>query len=169
MSAKEHLCDSKNGEQIYYDPMHSHAVTHFKNAPQLKALVIEVLENRELDDTKTEFDIDMGRIIGTTNVVEVDRADEIVYAIRKNRKDQGYVPFTKSREAQPSSFLSISLVAQQDGSYELSSAWVGSWDDPPFPQEPHATQKSKDYWNKHAFVWGSHEIEPGTERTARPW
>ncbi len=169
MSTKKFLCHSRNGKQIYYDSVHSHAATHFEDTPHLKELVIEALRNRELSDNNTKFDIDMGRTIGTTDVVEVDNTDEIVYVMRKNRTEQGYVPFTKSHEAQPSSYLSISLIAQQDGSYQLSSAWVGAWDDPPFPQEPHATPESKDYWNKHAFVWSSQEVEPGTERTARPW
>jgi hypothetical protein len=169
MSSKELLCRSRNGKHVYYNPINSHAATHFTDTPQLKELVIEVLKNRDLNDDNLEFDIDMGRVVGTTDVVEVDDADEIVYALRKNRAEQGYVPFTKSRKGQPDSFISIALVANQDGSCELSSAWIGVWDDPPFPQEPHAPPESKVYWSKHAFVWGSQEIEEGTETSDCPW
>jgi hypothetical protein len=169
MKNKELLCVSRNGKKVYWDSVNSHAVTHFADTPNLKKLVIEILENRDLDFTNLEFDLDVKRIIGTTDVTVVNDADEIIYAIRKNRKDQGYVPFTKSRKAQNSSYISIALVLNDDNSYNLSSAWIGKWDDPPFPQQTHATAESKDYWNTHAFVWGSQEIESGTETKVRPW
>ncbi|MEJ0072564.1 MAG: hypothetical protein WDN27_00485 [Candidatus Saccharibacteria bacterium] len=169
MPTREFLCNSHNGKQVYYDPVHSNAATHFSDTPQLKALVIEVLENRDITRDTLQFDLDMGRIIGTTDVVETDKTDDIVYVLRKNRKKQGYVPFTKSRGAEESSYISISLVDEYGGTYSLSSAWIGAWDDPPFPQEPHATSDSKTYWGKHAFVWGSQEIIAGTETTKQPW
>jgi len=165
----ELLCISRNGKKVYWDSVNSHAVTHFTDTPNLKELVIEVLENKDLENNNLEFDIDMKRVIGTTDVTEVDDTDEIIYAIRKNRRDQGYVPFTKSRKAQNSSYIFIALILNNDNSYSLSSAWIGRWDDPPFPQQAHATAVSKDYWNKHAFVWGSQEIEPGTETNVKPW
>jgi len=169
MTTRKFLCASKNGKQIYYDPVDSHAATHFGDTAGLKKLVVEVLKNRYLNNNNTKFDVDVGRVIGTTDVVEVDDTDDIIYAIRKNRREQGYVPFTRSRKAQDSSYISISLILEPDGSYTLSSAWVGKWDDPPFPQEPHAKPESKDYWHKHAFVWGSQEIETNTETLICPW
>ena len=163
------LCVSKNGKQVYFDSEHSHAATHFADTPQLKALVREVLQNTNIEDENLEFDLDMGREIGTCDVVETDTTDVIVYALRKNRTEQGYVPFTKSRPAQPDSNISISLVADTDGTYHLSSAWIGTWDDPPFPGQPHATPERRPYWSTHAFVWGSQEIEPGSELRNCPW
>lgn len=160
---------SKNKKQIFYDSVNSHASTHFADTPNLRELVVEVLENRDINKDELEFDIDMGRSVGTCDVVETDSSDEIVYAFRKNRREQGYVPFTKSRPAQPNSYVSIALLANPDGTYELSSAWIGTWDDPPFPQQPHATDESKPYWSTHAFVWGSQEIIPGTELDKCPW
>jgi len=60
-------------------------------------------------------------------------------------------------------------VANTDETYQLSSVWIGTWDDPPFPQQPHATLESKPYWSTHAFVWGSQEIEPNSELKSCPW
>ncbi|HUD03281.1 MAG TPA: hypothetical protein VMR51_00595 [Patescibacteria group bacterium] len=165
----ELLCLSKNKKRIYYDSVNSHASTHFADTLGLRELVIEVLENRDLDNDNLEFDVDMGRPIGTSDVLETNESDEIVYAIRKNRSEQGYVPFTKSRSAQPSTNLSVALVANTDETYQLSSVWIGTWDDPPFPQQPHATLESKPYWSTHAFVWGSQEIEPNSELKSCPW
>lgn len=65
------------------------------------------------------------------------------------------------------------LIPQADGTYVLSSAWIGIFggknEDEPFPQSPDATNRSIDFWNKRAFVYGSQEIVPGTVTTARPW
>lgn len=165
----EILCVSRNGKQVYYNSMDSHAATHFADTPKLKELVVEVLRGRDINNDNLEVDLDMGRTIGTCDVVETDDSDEIVYAMRKNRSEQGFVPFTKSRDTQPSSYISIALIANLDGTYQISSAWIGTWDDPPFPQQPHATQESKSYWSRHAFVWGSQEIEPNSAINSCPW
>lgn len=65
--------------------------------------------------------------------------------------------------------MAIRLAPRTDGDYELASAWIGRWDDMPFPQAPDATAESIAYWTRHAFVWGSQETIPGTETTVRPW
>ena len=104
-------------------------------------------------------------------MVEVDDSDEIVYGVRINREDDGLVPFTKSRPAKPCPFVTIQLHPQPDDTYILASAWIGPWDedDQPFPQSPHATAKSVEYWRRYAFVYGSQEIIPGTETPDAPW
>ncbi len=165
------LCTSKDDYVIYYDPDGSHASTHFADTPNLKELVIEVLESRDIASNELSFDLDMKRVIGTCDVVETDDSDEIIYAIRTKRFDQGLVPFVKTRKAQPSSYVSIALEATDDPAiYQLSSAWIGTFgDDPPFPGQPDAIPESVPYWSKRAFVWGGQPIEPGTEQTTRPW
>lgn len=164
------LCNSKNDKRVTYDPIHSHAATHLEDTPQLKALVIEAIEGMILEEDIMK-DINMGRVIGTTDVVEVNEMDEVVYGIRKNREDEGHVPFTKSRPGNPSSCVSLQLVKKTNGTYELTSAWIGTFedDDEPFPNSPLATSRSKDFWSKHAFVYGSQEIQTGTETAKCPW
>ncbi|MBP9826922.1 hypothetical protein KBC99_00405 [Candidatus Saccharibacteria bacterium] len=165
----EPLCKSANGKKVVYDPINSHTATHFHDAPKLRKLVIEILSKKNLEGELITGDIDMGKVVGDSDVVEVDESDEIVYAMRKNRADQGYVPFTKSRKTQPTSIVSIYLARKDDVTYELSSAWIGEYDSPMFPQMNNATDDSIPYWSKHAFVWGSQEIIPGTELTDCPW
>jgi hypothetical protein len=165
----EMLCISKDEKNIYYDTERSHAATHFADTPGLRDLVIEVLGKRIVAGNDLWFTTALDTVIGTSDVVDVDESDDIIYAIRKNRTEQGYVPFTKSRLAQESSYVSIALEDRGAETYSVSSAWIGTWDDPPFPQQPHATAESIPYWNTHAFVWGSQEIESGTEIPTRPW
>lgn len=165
----ELLCITKNKMKVFYDNINSHASTHFADTPNLRELVIEVLSSSNIHEDDLSLDVDMKRIIGTTDVVAIESTDKIVYAIRKNRPEQGYVPFVKFRLGQPDSHISIALMKGRNSSFDLSSAWIGTWDDPPFPQEPHATLESRKYWDTHAFIWGSQDIESGTEILKKPW
>jgi hypothetical protein len=174
---QELIGKSKNGVSVTYDPVNSHAATHLKDTPQLKALVIEALQDMTLEDDTIMTDVDMGRVVGTTDVVKTDSTDEIVYGMRKNRTDDGHVPFTKSRPGDPCSHITLQVVRQNDGTYILTSVWIGQLhinesgkeDDEPFPNSPNATSRSKELWSKRAFVYGSQEIIPGTETSACPW
>ncbi len=165
------LGSSKNGVKVTYDPVHSHAATHLQDTAQLKSLVVEVIGGMDLNGQVVARHVDMGRIVGTSDVVDVDETDKIIYAVRKNRQDDGLVPFTKTRKAQPCQYVTVQLVPQADGSYKLSSAWIGTFDedDEPFPQSSRATKRSVEYWQRFAFVWGSQEIVPGTETANHPW
>ncbi len=166
----ELLCSSANGKKVYYDPINSHAATRLKDTPQLRGLVIELVGKLDLHgDIGTH--VDMGRVVGTCDVVDVDDSDQIVYGLRKNRDEDGLVPFTKSRPGDPCRDIAVHLVKQPNDSYILSSTWIGTFDDDdePFPSSPNANERSVDFWNKHAFVYGSQEIQAGTETTKRPW
>lgn len=169
MQKLELLCMSKNAKRVIFDPLNSHTTTHFKDAPKLRVLTEELLSDMTLEGDLIAKDIGMGKIIGDSNVVRIDSSDEIVYAMRKSREDQGYVPFTKSQSSQPSTKISVYLVKKDNETYELSSVWIGEYESPMFPQMSNATADSVPYWSKHAFVWGSQEIIPGTEITKRPW
>jgi adenylate kinase family enzyme len=166
----EPIGKSKNNVSVVYDPVYSHAATHLDDTPRLKDLVAEIISKMDLQGQRVATDVDMGRVVGTCDVVVVDNTDEIVYAMRKNRETDGLVPFTKTREPEPCRHVAIQLTPKTDGSYELASAWIGTFgDDEPFPEAPDATDKSAEYWNHHAFVWESQEIIPGTETTVCPW
>lgn len=117
---KETLATSKNGKVVYYDTQNSHAATHFAEAEGLKTYVKEVLEETDITDDNLLFDVDMGHIIGETNLVENDPDDVIVYAKRKNRDI--YSSFNKTKLSQPSSLVSIILKKRQEGNYELITA-----------------------------------------------
>lgn len=166
---EEYLCKSANGKRIVFDPIYSHTASHLADAPQLRELLTDILCKEKLEGPIVAHDIDAGRIIGLTDVVEVRESDTIVYAMRKNHAEQGYVPFTKSQESQPSSLVSFYLVKRDEHTYELGSAWIGAYESPDFPQMEGATKDDISYWNKHAFAWGSQAIIPGTEISDCPW
>lgn len=162
---------SKNGVEVRYDPVNSHAATHFEDTEQLKDLVKELIGTLELHGQEVATYYDMGRTVGTCDVVRVSEEDEIVYGMRKNRAEDGLVPFVKNRQGDGCPFVAVYLAPQPNKSYVLMSAWIGVYneDDEPFPQSPRATARSVDLWSKRAFVYGSQEIVEGTETTQKPW
>ena len=164
------LCKTKNNIEVVYDPVTSHAATHFDDAKQLKELTIEAIGLLDAVGDVIEKSIDLGRVIGGSDVVEVSANDEIVYAMRRNRYDDGLVPFVKNRAPSPCSTVAVHL--RRDGErYILHSAWIGviGGDDEPFPQSPDATSRSLSFWRKRAFVWGSQQIIAGSLTTKYPW
>jgi hypothetical protein len=169
MIKHEFLCSSANGKTVVFDPVHSHAATHFHDNPKLRRLAAEHISTLLLEDELTAMDTDMGRIIGDSDVVDTDNTDNICFAMRKNRRDQGYVPFTRSRPVQPSTMLSVYITHKDNDTYELVSTWIGSYKTPMFPQMNNATSESVEYWSSHAFVWGSQEIIDGTVLGDCPW
>lgn len=169
MTDLQYLCASKNGKKIYYDSVNSHTATHFEDNPQLKHIVSDHLTGLDLEMDIIAQDIEMDKIIGNSSVVSIDRNDDVLYAVRKNREDQGLVPFVKNRASEPSSNLSLYLVRQPDATYELLSAWIGEFESPPFPDMDNATPESIPYWSSHAFVWGSQQIVEGTVTLTNNW
>ena len=170
MPIQKLIARSKNGVSVMYDPIGSHAATHLEDTPPLKALVAEIIEGLNLEGQEIARHFNMGRIVGTRDVVKVDKSDEIVYGQRKNRANDGLVPFTKSRPAEPSHNVAVHLLPQKDGTYMLASAWIGTFDnDELFPGSKHANERSIDYWSHRAFVYGSQEIVTGTETNICPW
>jgi hypothetical protein len=166
LGMQEHLCHSHNHVDITFDPDASHTATHFEDTPELKAAVTEVLSRTDVEGPKMFFEHDVGRIIGTTDLVVTTDSDEIVYAKRKNRSI--YTRFTKSQFPRDCSTVVIHLEQRTDNEYELSSAWIGSIG-PSFPGDDNETPDSKPYWSTHALVWGRQEIQEGTETPVCPW
>lgn len=165
------LCKTKDDFEVYYDPISSHVATHFNDAPKLRELIIELLGDIEVKGKEIAQHFDMHRPVGVMDVVSVDETDDLVYAIRTNRKADGLVPFVKSRKGNPCRFIAIHLAPQTNKAYILESAWIGTFggDDQPFPMAKDATSQSAEFWSKHAFVWGSQSVEPESVTTAKPW
>ncbi|HEY8998702.1 MAG TPA: hypothetical protein VIM53_00070 [Candidatus Saccharimonadales bacterium] len=161
------IAKSKNGLDVFFDAEGSHAATHFRDAPQLLNLVQEILARTVFEDDVVEFDTDMGRIVGTSDLVTVEPNDELVFAKRLNR--DVFTSFNKSKKPQPSSTVSVAFEKQHNGSYVLHSAWIGPISSPAFPGDPNETPESKPYWLSHALAWGTQEVQSGTETSVCPW
>ena len=139
----EFLVSSANGIAVFYDPVSSHAVTHFTDTPQLKELTQEILARTILNEDQMFFDTDMGRIVGKSDLVNNDDGDLIVYAKRKNRDT--YTSFNKTKAPQPCAIVAVGIEKADGSTYKLLSAWIGSIDSPPFPGDENETPQSKDY------------------------
>lgn len=115
----------------------------------------------------SENHTDMGRIVGTADLVEVKPGDKLVYAKRLNR--DSYSVFNLSKSPQPSSLVTTAYEAHADGSWELVSTWIGPSDSPSFPGTARETPDSKEFWASHALAWGTQEIQPTSQTDTCPW
>lgn len=166
--SKIKLCKTKNGIEVYYDPLHSHVATHFKDTPELKKLLKELLATKSFTKKEIYKEYKIKPTAIFSDLVETNDNDKIIYAKRLNR--EGYTRFVKNRkpESTSSSYLTIWLKQDEERKYELASAWIGRTC-PAFPDDEYATPKSKPFWKKHALIWGKQEIQSGTETTKSPW
>lgn len=162
----EYFATLANDKKVSADLTGSHLATHFADFPELSALVKEFLVTQSFDEQEVYVDHDMGRVVGSSDLVETDDTDEIVYAKRFNRDT--YTRFVKGRDPVPTSYITVTLTLDGDGNYELTSAWIGQIC-PLFPDRPGATPESKPFWAKHALVWGNQTIQEGTETEVCPW
>jgi len=161
------VATSANNVSVWYDAVSSHTATHILDTPSLLELAKEVIEQTTIDTSYMQFHVDLGRIVGVTDLVENDPGDEIVYAKRKNR--DSYTAFNKTKQAQACSIVTVALEERSDETYELVSAWIGPSDSPSFPGTERETTDSKDFWYKHALVWGNQEIQPESITKHCPW
>ena len=83
----------KDGSSVYVDMVESHAATHFADTPQLVGLVKEALPTVVPPEDYSRFEVNMGRVIGTSDLVETEPGDEIVYTKRVNRVTPESRPF----------------------------------------------------------------------------
>lgn len=86
---------SKNGIEIFWDPHTSHASTHFKDSPGLREVVKEVLSGIDVGEEGIQTDVDTGKVVGESSLVETNEGDDIVYALRPLRTL--YSRFVKGR------------------------------------------------------------------------
>lgn len=163
----EHIANSKNDKVVWFEPTDSHAATHMADTPNLRELAAEVISETVLDSDYHQLHRDLGRIVGTCDLVDNLPGDEIVYAKRLNREE--YTVFNKTRPPQPSSLVTIAAKRQDDDTYELVSAWIGPSDSPSFPGTANETADSKAFWSAHSLAWGRQAIQPGTETMVCPW
>ncbi len=97
------------------------------------------------------------------------KGEVVVYARRKlGAKDRGLSRFVKNRQPEPSSEVTVVLKRQGD-TFLLLGAFFGGVPEPQ-PWDKRATACSEEFWNTHAFVWGSEEVDEQEPATTKcPW
>lgn len=146
----------KTADGVVVDVPVSHLKQHSDVLEHL-GLVVSGITTGNQSIIKEE--IDMGRVIGTTDCVETHRFDDIVYAKREGRPWP--TRFVLDREPEPCSHITV--VMKRDGErYKLLTAYIGRMAE----KEPddmsircnHEYMRAKHYWDSHALVWGRQEV-----------
>lgn len=162
---KKFFATSKNGVRVYLDTTTSHALTHFAHNPKLREVTRQLISEIKIKGEIIRINKDMGEIVGLTDLVETNKKDEIIYAIRPLREI--YTRFVKGKKSSPTSWVTIDIRKENNG-YFLYTAFVGHLI-PSFPGGDYLSGQSKKFWSKHALVWGCEEIVSGTETKKCPW
>ena len=150
------LDEQDTSYSIYVNPISSAAGKYLSRRPYLFAVVKELAVATTLHGKRVVVEKDMGREIGTTDVVPTSDDDTIYYALVS--KSDVFMRFAKNRDPLASSILTVIFEQDEKGDYEVSDTWIGSCR-PPFPGEASETKKSKKFWQTHAFVHDSQAIQ----------
>lgn len=159
------------------EPVYDRLKPHFNSIPDN---VMELIKNnlstvysRERGIIAKEFCFDHD--IGETLCVETSNSDEVYFARRLCRNE--WYRFVKNRKPEPSNLLTIILCKLRDKKeYILIHRYIGdkgetnpSLDSKFFHNDMDIFIKAVDYWNSHAFIEGSKQIDPKTITTICPW
>lgn len=161
---RELLCESANGMDVYVDVPNTNIGLHIIENPNLVELVKEVVEQSQIEGKKVALEVDLGRVVGSTSMVEINEEDEVVYAKRLDRDK--YSKFAKKRELVQTSKVVVILFQEEYG-YLVWSAWCGEL----LPLEPDGqggSRTSREFDKSHALVYDPKIIQPGTETTKNP-
>ena len=142
--------------EIYVNLISSSAGHYLSRRPYLIGLIKELMSAKKLTGTRMVIEQDMGRNIGTTDIVSTSTNDSIYYA--RPFKTQAFSRFAKNRHPQPSNTLTVIIERDTDGNYEVSDTWIGPYC-PAFPGDNHETADSKTYWQTHALVHDAQVIQ----------
>lgn len=150
------LDDLHAGYDIYVNPISSPAGRYLSRRPHIFALIKELTATTNLRGKRVVIEKNMGRDIGTSDVVLTGEADVIYYA--QPLKSTLYSRFAKNRDPQTTSMLTAVFERDGEGNYEVTDTWIGE-DRPPLPGDIQETAKSKEFWQTHAYVHDSQTVQ----------
>lgn len=140
---------TRNGVRVYAQLIGSRAAESVASRPQLLSLAKEMFANVTLNEAEISFEYDMDRPIGYSFVVETSEKDTIFYG--RLLKDDTYTRFVKNGKPQPTRYITVTLLRDNDNNYELSDIWIGRIA-PPRPGSANETAEGKRYWSNHALI-----------------
>ena len=158
--AAERLGATANGKEVFLDYTNTNVEYHLLETPNLLALVREALPYIELQDAdQVVIEKDMGRIVGTTNLVETAEGDEIVYAKRVDRQE--YSRFVMHRQPVPCDRI-VMVIRKTGNTFYLWTAMCGML----LPKE--AYQADSRFSQTHAMVYDEDLIQIDSLTQSRP-
>ncbi len=153
------VTSTDDGSEVYIDLLNSSAGKYLSRRPYLLAIIKEAVEKNSLNKNRTVIEQDMGRKIGTTDIISTEDKDSIYYALPI--KSKTYSRFAKNRYPQQSDTLTLIVDRDNDGNFEISNTWIGAYC-PAFPGDDNETKDSRNYWEGHALVHDSITIQSKT-------
>lgn len=107
---------SADGEPVFLDLKNTNINYHLLETPNLIDLVVETLPTISvIGEQQVVVERDLGRIVGTTNLVETTDRDDIIYAKRIGR--ESYSRFAKNRDLTPCRSIVVVLRKGDSGYY----------------------------------------------------
>jgi len=156
----ERLGVSLDGKPIFLDRSNTNVTYHLLETPDLLNLVREALSTIEVaDNDQVVVERDLGRIVGTTNLVETTDSDEIIYAKRIGR--DAYSRFAKKRQPIPCRSIVVVLRRGESG-YYLWTAMCAKL------QPKEAWIDDSVYNQTHAMAYDESLVQLSTVTTSRP-
>lgn len=152
------------GHKVYINP--THMTQHRDVLPYLEEALLQVFPPE--GQIFYKVDIDMGRIIGHQACVRVSDSDTFIHAQRKNR--EGLTRFVLNRNMEPTSYVTVVLARdrKKEHIYRVLTAYIGRVSEREPTDASIKTDEEMavcvDFWTKHALVWGSQIVVPGTEQ-----
>lgn len=154
------IVQSPKGYEIYINLISSSAGHYLSRRPYVINLIKEVLIPLDLSGrARIAIEHNMGRVIGTTDIVETSEKDTIYYA--QPNKTKVFSRFARNRYPHPSRTLTVIIEKDSDGNYEVLDTWIGP-SSPPFPGDKNEMAHSKAYWQTHALVQDAQVIQSKT-------
>lgn len=151
---------SADGEMVLVDYANTNVEYHLLETPDLLSLVCEALPTiATAGQAQVVVERDLGRTIGTTNLVETTDRDEIVYAKRIGRST--YSRFAKNRQPLPCKSIVVVLRKRVEG-YYLWTAMCGKL----LPEE--AYQQDSQFNAAHALVYDDQLVQVDTVTHLEP-
>lgn len=150
------ITESGDGYDIYVNLINSPAGHYLSRRPYVIGLIKELLSKQNLKGSRVVIEKDMGRSIGTTDIVLTKDNDTIYYA--QPIKSDVFSRFAKNRYPQPSTTLTVIIERDSDGNYEVVDTWIGP-NCPAFPGDELETRDSKKYWENHALVHEARAVQ----------
>ncbi|MBT3817185.1 MAG: hypothetical protein HOG08_02450 [Candidatus Magasanikbacteria bacterium] len=106
-------------------------------------------------------------IIGQKTCVATDSSDVVVYARRLRRF--GLSRFVMNREAEDCRHMVVILKKVSSDMFILITAFVGRKAEKEPWDRNAELDKSLEFWNRHALIWGSEKTVPRTDTFECPW
>lgn len=163
---KHPVAKTQDGTPVYVDLIKSPASNTISHQPHVVTLISEVLATTSPQGKKSTIEFNFGRTIGNCEIVSTSEKDHIMYAKPLGRDT--FFRFVRRRQPEQTSFITIILLLDSDGDYELHDVWMGR-DMPGMPGSNNETSESKDFWENHAWVLEGFPVQNRTLTLTSPY